>query len=1028
MIIAVVHLSDIHFISDPAKNPVSDRNSKIVSAVKSIIHEPLGACVVAVTGDVANTGQQIEYEEALNFFTSLHDELIKALSLDRLDIVFIPGNHDCNFSNSGRVREALIHDTIRGSAPDSIDGSIISECVRVQDEFFDFRALFSGMESPVATDRIYYEEVFRFAGCTIVFHCFNTAWMSEKEETQGQLLFPYHFLPDTPTEADLSIALLHHPYNWIETTNAKKFQQYVEDRCDFVLTGHEHDHSRYRKEASSGQKNEYIEGGVMQRSDEPNDSTFAAVLLDLGEQRIQNATWSWQQNLYHRSNDAAWQPFRQMRKTSRLINTEIFSAYLTDLGTGFTHPRKQKIKLSAFFVYPDLDNLSANAKGSADSQNYGTINSEELIQEEAPPRVFVMGPDSSGKTTLAKMLYVEYQRQGLTPLLIEGSALRKGYDPDKLSAVIDAAIVDQYGPGVAERLRQSSAETKVILIDNLHQSRLNRQGLSALLNNLSLGFARTTVFATDLFFFDELGHADKSYDGFLSFSIFKIREMGYKLRGKIVDAWINLGREFDSDDRSLAVAVNAAEQHITILIGKNLLPSYPIFVLTILQTYEAQRLSPAPTGSYGYYYEYLINSALQVRPLSMPIDTLYTVTGRIAFAMFTIEKRELDKEQVHAVLDEYEQLHHIPVSVDELTRILGQARILTWNHHKDYCFFPYEYVYCYFVAFYLKENAYQSTKQQDIRRVIAQLVDSIHVEQFVNILIFFVYLTKDEDTIGKLMAKASCLYSEYGPCDFDKDVQFAMRLIPEEPTVAIGDGNVAEHKERVRDQMDEVAKSEEILESEHEEQFKSGIRLNEAHKTLQALGQVLRNFPGSLSGKVKTALAQESYMLGLRVLGYLFHIIEDNMGSLKGMFKEILRGHIKWDTEQELDRRTEQFVFFLLSMLAVSEVKRVSGSVGSIYLAKTYEEVYDERFLTSMSLIDLAIKLDHFETFPINDIKKLYDEVHHNMFTSTVLRRMVVDHLYLFPVDRRLRQSVCAHLKIDIPRAKLLLGDDRKVK
>ena len=611
-------------------------------------------------------------------------------------------------------------------------------------------------------------------------------------------------------------------------------------------------------------------------------------------------------------------------------------------------------------------------------------------------------------------------------MLLEGSALKKGHDSDKLLPVIDTAIVEQYGSGAAEHLRQIPAKTKVVLIDDLHKAGLNRKGVSTLLDNLSLDFAITTVFANDLFFLDELAHADKDHDGFMSFSIFKIREMGYKLRGQLVDAWINLGREFDSDDRSLAVAVRAAESHISILIGKNLLPSYPIFTLTILQTYEAQRLSSAPSGSFGYYYEYLINSAFNVRPLSLPLDTLYTVTGRIAFAMFSIDKRELDNEQFRTVLEEYEQHHHIQVSPDEVARILGQARILTWSHHKDYCFFPYEYAYCYFVALYLKENVYQSTRQEEVRPVIAQLVDSIHVEKFLNILIFFVYLTKDEDTIRMLLKKASDLYSDYAPCDFDKDVEFATKLITEAPRIAIEDGNTVEHKELVRDQMDEVA--EQAIENDHEEQFESGIRLNEAYKTLQALGQVLRNFPGSLSGSLKKELAQESYMLGLRVLGYICQLLESNMESLREMFKEILRDHIKWKTEEELERRTETFLFFLSAILAVGLIKRVSGSVGSIYLAKTYKEVYDERFPTSMSLIDLAIRLDHFETFPVNDITKLYDEVHNNIFTGTVLRGLVVNHLYLFPVAPRLRQSICDHLKIDIPRARVLLGDDRKVK
>ena len=903
--------------------------------------------------------------------------------------------------------------------------------MRVQDNFFIFRGLFGESESLTGTHRLYYKELFKVDDHEVAFHCFNTAWMSEIQEAQGQILFPFQHLPDSSEDADLSIALLHHPYNWLEATNSRRIRQYIETRCEIVLTGHEHVQSRYRKETSSEQKHDYMEGAVLQSSIDPNKSGFAAMLIDLGRKQMKIATWSWQENLYHRLTEADWQSFRQTRENTKPITTENFSEYLTDLGTGFTHPRKSRVELPDLFVYPDLENLSTDSKGSAEIQDERTISSEELAQKDAPYRVLVIGSDKAGKTTLAKMLYINYQRRGLIPLLIDGGLLNKGHNPEKLVGAIDAAIVEQYGAGAVERFRQLSAEAKILLIDNLHQSGLNGEGLSALLNNLSQDFVRMTVFANESFFFDKLVHADRGHDDFLSFSIFRIREMGHKLRGRLVDSWVNLGREFDSDDRTLAVAVNKAEQHIAILIGKNLLPSYPIFILTILQIYEAQRPNSAPSGSYGYYYEYLINSALNITNASVPLDTLYTVTGRIAFAMFKNDQRKLDKEQFQGVLDDYERDHDIHVSSGELIRILRQARIIVWDQYEDHCFFYYKYAYFYFVALYLKENAYQKNRKQEVRRVITQLVDSIHVEQFVNILIFFVYLTKDEGTIIKLLKKASGLYEEYAPCDFDQDVRFATQLSRKAPTIKIEEVNTTEHKERFRDQMDEAYNTERV---DNEEEFEGGIRLNEAFKTLQAIGQVLRNFPGSLTGTLKTSLARESYLLGLRVLGYICHFLGTNMEDLKDIFKDLLRESIKkkikkkWDTKEKVDRKAEKFLFFLSTMLAVGLIRRVSFSVGSAYLAKTYEKVEDPRFPISIALIDLAIKLDHFDLFPGNDIKGLYDSVHGNVFTSTVLRSIVVGHLYLFPVDYRMRQSVCDHLKIKVSQPKVLIGRDRKMR
>ena len=53
-------------------------------------------------------------------------------------------------------------------------------------------------------------------------------------------------------------------------------------------------------------------------------------------------------------------------------------------------------------------------------------------------------------------------------------------------------------------------------------------------------------------------------------------------------------------------------------------------------------------------------------------------------------------------------------------------------------------------------------------------------------------------------------------------------------------------------------------------------RLNLALRTLEVLGQLVKNFPGSLKGSEKHDLIKESYSLGLRIISMLFGIFQEN--------------------------------------------------------------------------------------------------------------------------------------------------------
>ena len=93
--------------------------------------------------------------------------------------------------------------------------------------------------------------------------------------------------------------------------------------------------------------------------------------------------------------------------------------------------------------------------------------------------------------------------------------------------------------------------------------------------------------------------------------------------------------------RSASIRLNS---RVRGLLGENLLPSYPRFILMILQVYESQQPLGAASGSYGYYYEALIASApSNHRSRSIRHDTFNTFVGSIAYNTFTGRESELSR-------------------------------------------------------------------------------------------------------------------------------------------------------------------------------------------------------------------------------------------------------------------------------------------------------------------------------------------------------------------------------------------------
>jgi hypothetical protein len=512
----------------------------------------------------------------------------------------------------------------------------------------------------------------------------------------------------------------------------------------------------------------------------------------------------------------------------------------------------------------------------------------------------------------------------------------------------------------------------------------------------------------------------------MGFRQYGIEELNRVLRNKLIHRWVTLGRS-DWDDEALYREVDARERVIDTLLGKRLLPAYPIIVLSILQALESGRNLNTASGSYGELYEALITDRL-VTVSRKPTDlgTKYTLIARLAYFFYQKDVNTATVGDIAAVCDEYFQEYRIRIDPSRFLEEMLTADLL---REGDGNFgFKYSYYYHFFVARYFRDNLTDPRHVVELRSQLVEMADRVYYEAYANILVFYLYLTKDPQIIERIVCNAEQIYHDYEPATLEEDAAFVNRLYVTPPRpMELPGSDVAEHRDERRRQIDAAEEAGASLSRQGERvAYSDGlddfVKINIALKTVHILGQVLRNFPGSLRGEAKVRIAEQCYMLGLRVLGFVLSAVQHNEDGLRRYYSELMRDQQPALSPLALGQSAEEAIITLVELWCFAMIKTLSHSVGMEDLVETYKEVLARHSQTlSVQMIDTSIKLDHFWSFPEAQVDSLHRQVRQNMLAYSVLRALVAHYLYLYRTIHMIRQKYTKVFEIKTGREVLLL-------
>jgi len=1010
MKLLLLHLSDIHIKSEG--DFILKRADRIADAMAGL-DTGIAGCIVIVTGDIAFSGQADQYVLADQFLNQLKTYLIKTVEVSEVHIILVPGNHDCDFSTPNQVRDILIGTLAKG-AVETVSAELATQSMAVQSNYWQFASRVSGaILKSVPNDQLCRTEQIKIGNKTISFNAYNTAWMSQIHEVQGNLNFPYSFIPDEDATSDLVVSIFHHPYNWLESVNARVFRTSVERNSDLILTGHEHESDLYTKtNRRSGESIEYVEGAVLQDS-KTQESGFNAILIDLETEKQKFFYGTWNGKLYGtEAVNATWQDFQ--RNKNRIRNEFVISAqwaeYLTNAGAGFTHARKERLELGDIYVDPNLRELTRidNVNQVVQLPISGEQFWRRLIDA---PHVAILGGESSGKTALGKTLYAKFHEAGYVPITLFGEEL-KSCDRDKTMKHLAKVIGEQYSQAVIERYWQTGPEKRVLVIDNYHLIPLNNKGSQELFKHLREFFGRIVLLTHDLSKVDELAIEPGSLNPLASFIQFELQEFGNQLREELIERWFTIGQEFSISPIKLENQIIETKRIVDAMLGRNLLPAYPIFILIILQQIEAQTNLNASGGALGYLYEHLITTSLAKTAKRLDLDTAHAYLSEVANHMFIQRTRRLNDTQMNEVHKRYCEDFRMSLRFDHIEKALIDADLLI-NLDGLYSF-KYKYCYYYFAAKHLMDRLSTDAGKAQLRR----LAEHVYKEEFANILVFLAYLSREPIIVDEMLRASRAVYPDVEPCDFGDHMNFVGDLHDKAAKTVMIEKDAKSARKEINQTIDHI--EAQMPQPAEDADLNDALRINVAFKTIQILGQILKNHPGSIKGPVKMEIAEECYFLGLRSLRALLNVLAPHRDELVEYIAQQLE-RFEEDAE-ERSKKARKFVSLLIEGIALGFIKKISGSVGTEALRQTYDELVAKHDRLAVKLIDLSVKLDHFERFPSDEFDHLIENAvkHNNPFATLLLRHLAFDHFYRYTIARAIKQRYCEKLGIELKTVNLL--------
>lgn len=631
---------------------------------------------------------------------------------------------------------------------------------------------------------------------------------------------------------------------------------------------------------------------------------------------------------------------------------------------------QQHIRLQDIYLFPTLSCYPPQAKDGPLRREI-IKDQDQLLEKKY---ILIHGDDMSGKTALGRYLFLSLAQVQSRPVLhIDLKEVSGKPNETNFSDAYNSQFSGDYSVWKEQT-------DKILILDNL-SSDPNSMELIEFAKGIFEKIVVTVSSDTfNSYFRDETRLAE--------FHEVKIEPLTQMEQERLIRKRLALS------DRSEPIPdelVDEIEDRVnSIIISDKIVPRYPFFVLSILQTYEAFMPDNLSITSYGHCYQVLIITRLIKSGISGEdkyINASFNFAEHLAFKIYQNSKLQTPTPlDFDAFLTEYRDTFII------FDSILSRLKKRDYGIITDDGSFRMPYMYYFFLGRFL------STADKENRAIIEQMCEQSHVSSNYLTLLFVIHHTNNDEIIDNILLHTMCTLDEVDSAKLEREETDSFReLVNALPENILSSSSVEEErsKERARRNANKDL-------GEPENGFDAIYKIL---KSNDIMGQILRNKSSNLEKAKIKEIIEIVADSGLRLVKLLLM----DKKRLSRVARYIQRKYPEHHIED-----IKKFIQFASFQWTMGHIEKIVTSINVPEIRELVHEVVQQQRTPAYDLIGYFNHLDSTEKLT-EGVKRELDTLlkrHDDFFLRKVLSMRTQHYMNTHRCDAPIAQSVCSSLNI----------------
>ena len=691
-----------------------------------------------------------------------------------------------------------------------------------------------------------------------------------------------------------------------------------------------------------------------------------------------------------------------------------FRREVEDSGLSLLSPDHSKTHIESLFVYPELQIM-----GDPSKKGLPIMNGSGLLSSiDEKKRWIIFGDHQSGKTSFSKKLFLDALSSGYTPLLVKGTDIKSS----GLEKIVSKAAGKIY-PGI-EVSDLLAREDLVCIIDDLSQALINTRAQKQFIENINTVFPRSIILAGEPFQF-----AAPDFSSLDEYEKGRIIPFGHFCRNQLIYKWVDLELGERVPDDEIWKRKDELSIHVEALVRKNVVPSKPVYILMIIQSFKLVKARNYELTSYGHCYQYLIYQALDKAHIrKTEFDQYLNFLSELGRAVLDSASECLDKKELDLFFARYLE-RFITADKGRMIESLIDADIL--EYRDNHLSFKYRYLFYFFASKNLADTLHRG---EEAKETISKLIDTVHLDRSSNIVLFLSHHSKDPWILNEILYSTMDIFPEEEEATLEPEsLRFLKEFSKDIPDLTIGNRDARKEREKKDIRRDKVERekgnvweddelNEDIEISDLEDDASVFIRkVEKVFRMTEVCGQILRNRIGSLERGSLELLYEESIASLLKLLNILLKTSERLQKEGLRLIESLLI-EFPDSTEEEIAKKAQVLYMEINYLLMFSSLQKISFSLGSDTGKEIYESVTAEKGTAAVSLVRKVMELQFEKKIDHKGIDNLRKQFisSKNPICDRLLKMIVVYHCYMHDVSYKDRQMIASTFGMDPQALKVM--------